>query len=267
MSYSKEGVKYNKYLTLYIKGDEGTNGSIRFKFTEGEEVGDIEERKYGVWNATGFRVAPHSLDLGRDLKLSSGYTYLIGKFLSGTPEEKRFLHPHIEFTDDGTKKVHTSVLRGMEVINVFTNPVSEVVGTVLGQSFTIPVRHLIKSAQHLTGSVAATAAVTYSIYHGTDNTGTLVGRFVIPLEEFTASTLVTIEFDYAQGTESGVPVYIEFVSEAPISLQTDGAGNIITIHNAQQLDELNMVTENLLIDNEANLLFNNAGELIYTDQF
>lgn len=254
---------------IYLKGDDTTNDSIRLVFTEGDSVSHIELRTDGIWNDTGVRTAPKSLELGRDLFLSAGYSYIETASFSGASTEERTLVPHIEFHDsaEGSGAVHTPITKGLESFPIFTTPVSEVTSTTITQGFNIGFRRLIKNIQHEVGTTGATSEVTHSIYLGTDNTGFLISRFNTAPSEIVAESTWTLDFDYGLGIEANQPIFTEITSDTAFSLKTDTNGDLITTLNAQEMGELDMYTDNIVFNNSLDLVLTNDLNPIFGAQF
>lgn len=310
---------------VYLFGDEFTNGSRRLVFTTGETVIHLEERADDVWNDSGIRTSPKTLELGRDLFLSAGFTYIETASPSGTATEDRTLIPHIQFDDNGTNgnfQPHSPVTNPLTNFPIFTTAASEETSTLIDQGFNIAFRRIIKTIVHQLGTTAGTAEVQHSIFLGTDNTGFLISQINVPPATFVANDALTasvidsvtdsggiarfnfsvgvtplvgtgvriagfttntaynttgdlitatdgstffeissiafgsdeatgtflfvwiVDFDYALGIEASQEIFTEITSTANISLAVDSGGDLLTDLNAQELAELDFITEN-----------------------
>lgn len=260
---------YTEGSTVYIKGDADTDGSIRLMFTEGDPTVHLESRTNGVWNDTGLRLSSSSMLLGRDMLVSS-----IGGFLETVNPSEIVDHikaviPHIEFNMNGTMAAgHMPILDVRETFDVFPGPVvGEIDGTSIGQVFSVDPTRVLHSATHRTGSVAATEQVNVSYYKGTDNTGSLLNRFMLPPSEMPASQPFTIVYDSDFGFEKVEDIFFEFVSESPISLSINSDTNIITSQDGHVLAELDIMLDELVLSNDLAITFDSNLNLVVHNRF
>ena len=257
----------NPRRTLYLVGDENTDGSVRFFLDGNEMVAHAESRENGVWNDAPFRTSAKSLEIGRDLFLSAGFSFIeTGSFSTSTTEE-RTLIPHIVFTEEGTALLHTPILKGEETFIVDSGAVFQIVSTKITQGFTLPSRRLIKTITHLVGSVSATEEVLHSIYLGTDETGFLISQIRVPASELPANTPWALDFDYALGLEANQSIFTVTESNADISLQVDASFNIVTTMVAQVLGEIDIYTDNRVFNNDIDGVMDLNLNPVYGNQF
>ena len=259
----------NPGITVYITGNANTDGSIRFMFTEGDPTAHLESRANGVWNDTGLRLSSSSMLLGRDMLVSS-----IGGFLetvnpSEIVDHLKAVIPHIEFNMNGTLgAAHMPILDTRETFDVFPGPVvGEIVATSIGQVFSVDPTRVLHSATHRTGTVGATEQVNVSYYKGTDNTGSLLNRFMLPASEMPANQSFTIVYDSDFGFEQVENIFFEFISENQISLSTNLAGDVITSQDGHVLDELDIILDELVLSNDLSLTFDNNLNLVVHNRF
>lgn len=253
--------------TLYIVGDEFTDGSVRLIFNASDTtIANIESRVDGVWNDTGFRFASSSVSLGRDLQIGA-----VGGFVESLNFSEVVLHlkaliPHIRFNDLGTTQAaHMPILDVREDFVVFAGPATgEVIGTTIGQIFSaIPTRVLF-TATHLVGSVSATEDIQVSYYKGIDNTGPLINRFNLAPSKMPASSTLVITYDNDFGFQNAENIFLEFVSAANISLETNVGGDVIYTQNGHTLAELDIIMDELLLTNDLSMVFdNNLGFVVH----
>lgn len=255
--------------TLYLVGSEFVDGSIRLMFTEGDPTGHIESRADGVWNDTGLRFASSSMLLGRDMQVSAVGAFLETVNPSEMVDHLKALIPHIEFDVNGTKGAgHMPILDVRQTFDVFPGPVfGEITGTSIGQVFTVDPTRVLHSATHRTGSIAATEQVNVSYYKGTDNTGTLLNRFMLPPSAMPASQNFTIVYDSDFGFERVEDIFFEFVSENTISLAINLSGDIITSQDGHVLDELDIILDELVLSNDLAITFDNNLNLVVHNRF
>ena len=252
---------------LYIVGDEFTDGSVRLIFTAGDDVAHVEARADGVWNDTGFRFASSSVEVGRDLTISAAAGFMETNNPSALVGHVKSLIPHIEFDDDGSRQVQTPILAEETIVVVYGNAVGETnaksIGIDLGQ---VPSR-LIEHSFHEVGTVGAVDDVEVSIYVGTDNTGVLINRRILPASQLPAKTQLDINYDNDLGFEGGSNIFMEFVSDTSFTLETDVAGNPVTTHEMHELSTIEILTENLIFNNALGHVLDNSLNPVYENQF
>ena len=244
-----------------------TDGTIRLIFTVGDSFAHIELRANGVFNDTGFRYAASSVSIGRDTILSGSAGFIETRNPSGIVGHTRGIIPHIEFDDDGTKLIHTPILKAEELFDVFTGAVSETTATTIGINLGVSPGRFLEESIHEVGTVGSTAPVVVSIYQGTDNTGFIKDRRTLPANTMVANTTLEIDYDNDMGFRDGEVNFMEFVSTANISLKTDSGGNPLTKHEAHELDELGILTENLALNENLDLVFDESLNSVYGEQF
>jgi len=252
---------------VYIKGDETTDGSIRFEFTTGDPTSHLELRANGVWNDTGLRIASSSLSLGRDLTLSAVAGFIETNNPSATAGHIRGLVPHILFDDEGTLQPHTPILRAEDIRVIYGPAVSEIISTVIGIDLGQVPSRIIEHSFHEVGTVGSTLPVTVKLFIGTDNTRFLFNSRNLAANSMVANTQLDIDYDLDLGFEGGSNIFMEFTSAANISLKTDSSGNPLTTHEMHELAELAMITENIMVDPELGHMFDNNLDPIYLRQF
>jgi len=266
-SKSTDVTKVNPFDVIYIKGNDTTDGSIRIIKALGDTDAHIESRASGVWNDTGFRFSSSSVSIGRDLVLTGSSGFIETNNPSGIVGHTRAIIPHIEFDDDGTLQPHTPILKFEEVFDVFTGAVSETVATTIGINLGVSPGRFLEESIHEVGIVGSSAPVVVTVYLGTDNTGFIKDRRTLPATALVANTTLEINYDNDLGFRAGEANFMEFTSTASFSLKTDSAGNPLTKHEAHQLDELGLITENLMLDVNFGLMFNESLGPMYAIQF
>ena len=252
---------------LYIVGDNDTDGSRRFAYFSEDDVVHIELRADGVWNDTGIRIASSSLDVGRDMTLSAIAGFLETNNPSATTGHVKSLIPHIEFTELGTGLLQMPILDANALFPVFETAVGETISTTIGINIGTTPGRAIDESIHVTGTVAATSKVTVSFYVGTDDTGFLFNRKVLPASFFPASSTIEIPYDADLGFEADSPVFMQFTSANNLSLQTDASGNPLTTHRGHELGEIGVVSENVIYDASLGHILNESLDPVYGAQF
>jgi len=265
----------NKRGILYITSDETADnsldiapeGSIRIDFHPGDSVAHIEKFLNGVWNDTGFRFASSSVSIGRDTILSGSAGFIETNNPSGIVGHIRSVIPHIEFDDQGTGQPQTPFLKAEEVFDVFTGAVSETVSTAIGINLGVSPGRFLEMSIHEVGTIGSSAPVTVSIYLGTDNTGFIKDQRILPANTLVANTTLTINYDNDLGFRAGEQNFMEFTSTTNFSLKTDIGGNPLTKHEAHELKVESLLTENLMLDLDLNLMFDLSLDPVYAIQF
>jgi len=257
----------NPGTIVYIKGNESTDGSIRLRLTTGDSEAHIEARASGVWNDAGFRFAASSVSIGRDTILSGAAGFIETNNPSGIVGHTRSVIPHIEFDDAGTREPHTPILKAEEIFSIFTRAVSEIIATTIGINLGVSPGRFLEESIHEVGSVGSTSPITVTVYQGSDNTGFIKDRRDLPANAMVANTTLEIRYDNDLGFRAGEANFMEFVSAANISLKTDSGGNPLTKHEAHQLDELGLITENLVYDESLDHILNESLDPVYAEQF
>jgi len=258
----------NPNSILYIIGSEFVDGSIRFEFTDGDSNAHVEKRANGVWNDTGFRFASSSIQLGRNTTISAVASFLEVVDLSAAAGHTLSFLPHTEIALDGSSEfTHAPRVKEAEIFVVFSNPVSEIIGTTIGINLGVTPSRIVEFSIHEVGTVGASAEVTVKFFKGTDNSGILFDEKRLPSSDLIANTTLSIPYDQDLGFEGGQNVFQEFTSVANFSLKTDVGGNPLTSHLANELDELGIITENLFYDNDLGHILDNELDPIYANQF
>ncbi len=228
----------------------------------------IEQKNDGVWNDAGFRVGPTSLNLGRDLKLGAVSGFIKTTSISQSVQHDEALIPHIQFDELGTEFTHSPILDKQEDFIVFDGPVvGEVTGKVIGQVFSSAFNRALSSATHITGPIAATFPVTISYYKGIDNTGPLVSRLNIPASAMPANTEFTLLYNDDFGFERAQDIFFEFVSDSIISLAVNASGEVITTQKGHIQDSIDILTSNLMLNENLGIMFNEDLSPMFAIQF
>lgn len=264
-------VRYSNAVRLnYLFGSEFVDGSIRWNFTSGDAIAHLEARADTVWNDGSFRVGAGSIEVGRDLVLEGAAGFMETRNPSGIAGHTRGVIPHIEFNDDGTLQLHTPILNVEEFFDIYTTEVSETVGTTIGISLGVSPGRFLEKSIHEVGTVGSSADVTVSVYNGTDNTGFLKNRRVLPAtgpKSMVAGTTLELDYDNDLGFRAGEANFMEFTSAANISLKTDSGSNPLTRHEAHELAELEVVTNNVMRNSAGQVMINLDNEAMFARQF
>lgn len=250
-----------------IPADNDPDGSLRLVLEPGKKNPKFELKANGVYNPTGLEISSSSLDVGLDLTISAAASFIETFNPSVADEHQRALIPHITFDDAGTAFIHTPVLKPLDTSVIFGPAVSQVTSTVIGISFNTTHARVIETLFHEVGTIGASAPVKHSIFVGTDNTGLLVNERNLGINEVVANTTLALQFNFDMGLRNNSPYFIELTSPVAFSLKTDSGGNPLLSFLEEELGTLNIVTENLIWNNDLNHVLNNSLDPVYTNQF
>ena len=257
----------NKQGILYLFGDEFTNGSQRILFDGVEQAISFEQKQNDVFNRTGISISAGSLSVGRDLTIGAAASFIETFNPSVADEHQRALVPHVTFDDDGTRFLHSPVLKPLDANVIFGPAVSEILSSTIGVNFTTTFTRIIETIIHQVGVVGASEFIAYSIFVGTDNTGLLVFQRNLGAVEVVANQPVEIEFNFDMGLRASTAYFIEFKSSAPFSLKTDSGGNPVTTFLEEELGIQFVVVEQLVLNNNLDHVWNNNLDPVYHNQF
>lgn len=267
----KSVTKGNDSSVLYIKGDEFTDGSIRFVVDFSDKNGEIQHRTSGIWESTGFRLAAGTLFLERDISLSS-----IGSHLQTESVESgiKTLVSHIAFDDTGTSVPHTPILgqRLNRVVfssnetgeDVFTKFELETSGINTGFRY----NYYFK-----TGSVAATSPVTMTLSKGHAPGGIIFFQKVMPASQWSANTEVVIDLGHGISITVDQEILLTIESANNFSLKgSQAAGGNFFALDFQPLSNEDLVslptgTDRFLTSfNSCQLIIDNSGNIVSRDE-
>ncbi len=126
---------------------------------------------------------------------------------------------------------------------------------------------VLEESIHEVGTVGSTQPTTVTFHLGTDNTGFVIDRKRLAANAMVANTTLEIRYDNDLGFLAGQQIFMQFSSAANISLKTDSGGNALTKHEAHQLSTVGLISENLMIDENLNLMFDLSLNPMYAIQF
>jgi len=262
---------------LYIRGNETTDGSIRFHFLgePGETEAHVELRASGVWNDTGMIFSAGSINLGRDLRVSAVLEFLQTFNASADPLLlTRSLYGHIPYHPfSGTEPNLTPPLTGMPIMPVLDFPVlfdvfppftpdNDITGTTISIIFPTLSARVLTDSQHQTGGVAASAPVeiTYT------KNGVILTRFNIPASQMPASSLLELKFDEDFGLE-GSGIVQTFTSDNLFSLSRNAANDIITRHDGFPKSTVDIILEEFVVTDDLSIVFDNNASFVVNNRF
>lgn len=216
LELQKALLQNNSVSELYLKGDETTDGSIRFVVDVTGDNGEIQLRTTGVWAPTGLVISAETLFIGKDTSLSA-----IGSELKveSIQESTKRLLLEVEFDDLGTRFPRTAVLGPLLIREVFIPfDDTELVTNSFELSGPAPETGYRYKYYNKMGSVAATSPVTMKLFRGTGTGGPLLFQKVIPASEWPANTEVEIEIPGTIRITKDIPVTVTYTSDNDFSL-------------------------------------------------
>ncbi len=253
----------NPVGTLYLKGNESTDGSIRLvPDATAEKNVEMQHRIDGVWNETGVQLNQASIAMGRELIIAAAGANIQTEALN---EGKTFLAPKIEFSDEGaTFPVAASTSPKFVKFVATADDSSELVGTLIPTIGSTPVPTLTSQLYLQAGSVAATKPVTVTFFRGSLNTDPILWQQEFPASVFgPANTEIVIPFNGLLDAAVDVPLLTEYTSAADFSLKTNAAQTAVTLSaDFFLLGEHQVLTDNLILGNDLEIAFANSLDLV-----
>ena len=253
---------------LYVKGDDNTDGSRRFRKIDGQKFIQVEARENGVFNLSGLKTGGSSVEIGESLSISATGSFIRTRNLAEINPELFALIPEIPFDPDGTDFLVTPFLSKQFLDPVFPGPTtSEIVNTTIGQICPVATGRVVETITHEAGSLSANSPVQYSIFVGTDNTGPLLFRANFPASSFVNNQPVVIFLNSSVEFEAGANIFLEMTSSTSFSLDTNALGNVITLFDVHALKLEGVITENLVYNDNLDGILNNDLDPVYANQF
>ncbi len=253
---------------LYVKGDDNTDGSRRFRKIDGQKFIQVEARENGVFNLSGLKTGGSSVEIGESLSISATGSFIRTRNLAEINPELFALIPEIPFDPDGTDFLVTPFLSKQFLDPVFPGPTtSEIVNTTIGQICPVATGRVVETITHEAGSLSANSPVQYSIFVGTDNTGPLLFRANFPASSFVNNQPVVIFLNSSVEFEAGANIFLEMTSSTSFSLDTNALGNVITLFDVHDLKLEGVITENLVYNDNLDGILNNDLDPVYANQF
>ena len=171
---------------VYLKGNNTTEGSIRFSIDS--ETGNtvIEKLISGIWQPTSFETGPESLWVGRNVGVAGVGHHIITKDSDG------HWHFHAHSKWDGQTSIgDTRIIDAYnyEVRRVLQSDESGIfTGTSFGFAFPSSSHSIIGVVHFKTDTIVSTTSTRIQTWEGTDDTGALVFDQFYPASAFSPST-------------------------------------------------------------------------------
>ncbi len=243
------------------------DGTVRICSTPEDPVAHIELQTDGVFNDTSFRFAPSSVQVGRDLDISAAAGFIETGNPSGTVGHIRSLIPHTQFEDDGTRQPQSPILDAEKVFDVFTSIAGEIIAKTIGIDLGVSPGRVLEESIHEVGSVESSQPVTVTFHLGIDNTGFVIDKRVLPADGMVANAELEIDYNNDLGFLAGQQIFMQFTSDADISLQVDANDNPLTKHEGHELSTLELMTNNVMRNTDGHAMLNVDNEVMFARQF
>ena len=255
----------NNPTTLYITGDEDTDGSERFTIDEITGVATIQNRANGIWNICEFQLSQGALLLGRDTHLSAAGHHLI----ITTPDiVEQSLVLGQEFDDTGSGPPESTIL-GPLISRSIRQPDNSVELTLTNHSSTTNATGLLlcTTVYGQIGATAASADVDVIFSEGIPPNDTIFFVQHFPASFFPANTEVTIDLSPGLQFDPDVQINGFFTSDNAFTMRYDVTGTFLWFAlDLQQQSHEDILTETLVLSNDLSIAFSNAGELVRSNE-
>jgi len=211
----------NDTLSLYLRGDENTNDSVRLHIENG--ITKLQKLIDGNWQNASFQSGSSTVYFGNDVSAgSSGHHLTVGSKSTGG----KYLVVQIPFDNDGTQEIGTPILQPKEIRSIQQSDDSgEWVGTTLRYTRTITINQVFDRIYYKIGSVAATKSIRTRLYRNVEDYDHCFYD-----EGFSSNVYnpinTEINFNMRQdvGYSEGMNLIVVHESEAPFSLKMNAAG-------------------------------------------
>jgi len=251
--------------TVYLVGNEFTDGSIKYVLEPGDTEVTLEKRADGVFNPTGLRLAANTLFLDRQLSISSiGVSIQVDAIGSG----EKFLVPCVLFDDTGSEQAQAQIVDEL-VENFVVQPVFDTddVSTAHSESLTVIFTRVVTIVKLKTGATAASTDVQFILSQGLSPGGTILSLINFPASKFPANSDITIIFDPGIGVATDDDITFGFFSDNAFSLLGDSSGDMFIAIDTQLIDFQDIVVENLILDNNLDIMLDNDLNPMYANNF
>jgi len=251
--------------TLYIIGDDDTDGSERIIINGINDVATVQSRANGVWNIGELQLSQGSLMLGRDVHLSAAGHHLIVT----TPDiVEQTLILSQEFDDTGAGPPQSTILGPLQS-RVVRQPDNSVELTLTDHSsITSTVGLLLSNAVYVqTGATAASAQVDVIFSEGIPPNDIMFFEQHFPASKFPANSEVII--DMLPGVQFDPSVQINgcFTSDNAFTMRYDTTGTLLWFAlDIQQQGHEDILTETLILSDDLAIVFANSMELVRANE-
>ena len=254
----------NPVGTIYVKGSEFVDGSIRLVPDAAGVNVEMQQRADGVWNETGLQLNAETLHLGRELEISGS-----GGFLQTTNIDSGLssLLPRIPFDNTGTEAPVSRSLSN-KLIRVVVQPdeSTEVIGKSIVSLVTPQLNALATQVYLKTGSVGATAPVLHTLRKGGPS-GLIIWQRLHPTSVFgTPNVEIAIDFVGMIELVLSELIHASFTSDNDFSMKQNAAQtNSWTAIDFFRRGKDILLTDNFVLGNDLAVAFNNELQLVHSN--
>jgi hypothetical protein len=226
-SKSTDVTKVNPFDTLYLFGNETTDGSRRliFRDTGGGSTNHIEKRTLGAWQNAELEVGTNTLFLGESLGLTT-----VGQHLASEKSDRdnRYIFARAQFPDTGTEELKIlEADAGVTRAIIQPDDSGEFTGTYFASTIVSPFNVLQSRVYLKIGATPATKPVRVVVREGTDANAPINWDFNYPASSFgPADTEIDIELQGLLESTTGTSYFVEYISDEDFSLKTNAAGTV-----------------------------------------
>lgn len=216
----------NPNTTIYLKGNESTDGSIRYQIiqADGSDITEIQLRVDGLWQPTSFKTGSGSVLVGVLLRLSAAGNNLI----TTDGATRAFFNARaafqggVNFRSEGQASLATIFnITDFTERGIFRSDESSTFTGTLIENITLNnTVHLITGLFYFkTGATAATEPVRIEAWDGTDDTGLKIFDQTYIASEFPADTEITLTLEGFLEFDVGADTFTRISSDADFSLK------------------------------------------------
>lgn len=227
MGHSKNPVKGNDKSVFYMRGNENTEGSIRFSIDSDMLCTNIEKKINNLWQPTSFETGPNSLWVGKNVGVAS-----LGHHLASESSDGH-LHFLVHSEYDGQLTTCDSQILYADYyaayVPVQPDESSEFTGTVFNYSRLTTSHALLEKFYIKIGSTPATSPLRLEVWQGTNDTGTLIFDQYYPTNLFTANTEVGLDLQGKLEYSNNTNYFFRLSSPENFSLKTNAVGTEWTL--------------------------------------
>lgn len=258
---------YGTGATVYLKGDEITDGSIRWTVDNTGINGEIQLRADGVWNDTGIQISASTIFLGRELEISA-FGELIKSDSANRANEALALI--IRFDDTGAHEFAVVPKPSAKITDevIQSDDGTDTQASSFDWTLTATDNAVITEITLKSGAIAATDQVSLTIYRGSDDTGKIAFFQNYPASKFAAApTAPRLPLDGPVETFTGGDIYFVVESDQNLSLLGNASAEPYWARSYHTITEENIVTfetgmDKIVVSNSD--VVTSAGDVVYS---
>jgi len=171
--------------TVYVQsdatGDNNTKEAFRFQIgldhnTQKNFIQIEAKRLNAAFNLSSLVQSPNSAQLGPALTASATGRFIRTNDTAEPNDKPSSLVPEVPFNDFGSAFLEVPFLDKLRPSDVFPGPAVPpgITNTIISQQIAPTTDEVVQNVTHQTGSTAATADVTYTVYAGPTNSAPII---------------------------------------------------------------------------------------------